>query len=527
MKSNPAASGVKTPASSGTGNSTAGTGAKNIPAGVGVKNRTDEYNTGIRTGDYKYGTKIVKNTTNSALEDQSASVRNYAPAIGAYEASDGAMASNSGIGAGAIVDAGKSAVILFSYNLDSDDVARRLPFYQDAQAEWKSRGLATTLVTNVTIPDFKRLGGYDVIVIAGHGTTYAGLPVTILSETPSDANLAEYSADLKMHRIACVGIVGNGSRYVVFSKMIGDAYHAKDLAGSLVFSESCEMAGRNGMISDKWHDAFGSKSASSFVAVNNTIRAEYCRNFMKSWVDGLIDGETAAASFRDAAAEYGANDGQPAPYKAVPHLFGDRDALLIDNLANGLYELDSSPQYWKTVGDTRIIQKLGGLYPTEGSKMAFISTGIGSSSGGPQVFYDGTRGSFIQQTFMVPENASLLEFDYNMVSEEPSFIYQYKDYRGSEFNDAFIGEIIQGDGTKIRILNESVNGSDWIAAPLEKVKLTIGQDGGRPPYQTGWQKGSADLTPYQNTVITIRFTVFDRGDRAYDTVGLVDNFVIK
>ena len=203
-------------------------------------------------------------------------------------------------------------------------------------------------------------------------------------------------------------------------------------------------------------------------------------------------------------------------------LVGNSSATLVNTeIANGGFELDSVPLYWNTMADVRIITKLGELSPTEGAKMAMLSTGIGAAKEDYILSFEGaTQGSILQQKIKLTDTVNTLTFDYNMVSEEP------QEYIGTQYDDTFIAEILDPNGKLLeQLVYESVNTSTW--KEVSGFKLTQGQISGRPAWQTGWETKSVDLKPYRGQVITLRFIVFDRGDALFDSAGLVDNVLIK
>lgn len=65
---------------------------------------------------------------------------------------------------------------------------------------------------------------------------------------------------------------------------------------------------------------------------------------------------------------------------------------------------------------------------------------------------------------------------------------------------------------------ESVNKSTWIR------NTSIDFYGGdSTAYHTGWKSFSIDVSAYQNQTIKIKFMVYDVGDSAYDSAGVLDN----
>ncbi|MCL2576456.1 MAG: S-layer homology domain-containing protein [Defluviitaleaceae bacterium] len=447
------------------------------------------------------------------------------------------------------------ALILWSFDLISDtNQSFRRPFYETLQNDWNSRGLQTTRIMGARVNHFRGMGDYNLIVFAGHGTTSANLPVWITSEVPTTASRNTFNLDIENNRIGEITTTHRSGTqtlretyYIIFPRFITDTYANGELTGSIVFSEACRFMGAHnsggGVVSETFPNAFLNRGAEVVIGFYNSVRAVYSREFMKTVVSELLEGNTARVAYDTAINKHGANDNQDAPRTAVPHFRGNDDAMLIfvgvrngsfeDGYIGGIINFGNRLRYWNRVGDVRNVMWLGGLLglrPTDGNRMALLSTGIGSSRNNVGQFYDGTQGSLIQQTFRVPNNATTLSFDYNFISEEPSFLPEHIDWRGSSYDDAFIAEIIAMDGgNTTRIVNESVNISNWISSPITSFRLTIGNTSGngRPPYHIGWQSKEVDLTPYRGQVITLRFMVFDRGDQIFDSVGLVDNIKVN
>lgn len=404
----------------------------------------------------------------------------------------------------------------------------RRDFYVGIETDWESKGLTTEIDTNVSVDDIKNLRDYEVIVFSGHGVYYThryGLlwlqsitePVWCLNETANVDNDKRYSADLKKKRI-----VKANNTYYVFPSLIRDSYGENDLGNSFVFSESCEFMGKSGNVVESMPDAFISRSAKAVVGFHNSVYAIYCRELMNGYVTELISGETAQNAFNKAVDENGENHNvwyeETYPDKQVPNvpiayplLRGDTLATLFNtNILNGNFEMSMSLTHWNTFGDTRVISKLGDISPTSGAKMAILTTGIGSAEAD---YLAGTEGSVVFQTIKLAGDVSTLSFDYNVVSEEP------EEFVGSEFDDTFKVEILDGDGSVVeQVVLETVNSATWI--PVGGINF---EDGDDTVYQTGWRNILFDISSYKNQLVTIRFIVFDVGDSIYDTAAVVDN----
>lgn len=53
------------------------------------------------------------------------------------------------------------------------------------------------------------------------------------------------------------------------------------------------------------------------------------------------------------------------------------------------------------------------------------------------------------------------------------------------------------------------------------------EGGDMTAYETGWEKGKMDVSPYQGKTVTISFVVYDKGDKIYDSACLLDNVILK
>ena len=258
-----------------------------------------------------------------------------------------------------------------------------------------------------------------------------------------------------------------------------------------------------------------SASAEAVIGFHNSVMADYSRELMKTYIDALIEGETASEAFTTAREEHGYDDDfflrEWYGPVATPHFSGEASATLIPvGIKNGDFEASSTATSWNYSGDTRVITKLGPLEAQSKSKMAIISTGIGS---GESSYLNGTEGSILQQTFKVTNDNSKVSFTYNVVSEEP---YEYV---GSQYDDTFEAELLDSQGKVIEVVaKETVNTSVWHSVS------GIDFDGGdQTAYHTSWKTVTYDLSDYVGETVTLRFKVYDKGDSIYDTAVLIDN----
>ena len=169
----------------------------------------------------------------------------------------------------------------------------------------------------------------------------------------------------------------------------------------------------------------------------------------------------------------------------------------------------STPLSWKCTGDVRVLSKLGDDIIPYDSRMAFLSTGIGSKE---ESYISGTQGSSMSQIVKVG-SYSTLSFNYDVVSEEP------EEWVGSIYNDKFEIQILdENDNILSSEIIEAVNTSTWYSVS------GINFDGGDDTvYHTGWATKTIDISNYQNKIIQVRFLVYDVGDSIYDTATVLDN----
>ncbi len=124
----------------------------------------------------------------------------------------------------------------------------------------------------------------------------------------------------------------------------------------------------------------------------------------------------------------------------------------------------------------------------------------------------------------VPPSAKSFSFDFNFMSSE------YPEWVGTQFNDKFLvildsqkfkGNVsFDSKGNCISINNAFFtvcNGCSKGAAALQGTGYENGIGGG-----TGWLTTTSPVTPGET--ITVRFIIFDEGDRIYDSAVLIDNF---
>ena len=418
-----------------------------------------------------------------------------------------------------------NAVILWSFNQAWDNDSYRRPFYQSTEADWESAGVDTDVIWDTIVEDYKKLDDYEIIVFSGHGA-YTGYKPSSFSEKKYMSSLLLhekatqekdnfYKNDLKLYRIGKIQVNG-GTMYAILPNFWSYYYKDGDLDGSFIFAENCEFHGKNGDVHKDMSNALTNLSAEAVIGFHNSVMADYSRELMKEYIDKLIDGGLSSTAFNNAKTIHGENDyfagRENIGPTAYPIFCGNESASLVEtDFDNGSFEEGISQGGWKKQGDVRAISKLGDLVPIHGSRLALITTGIGS---GESHYEEATEGSLLYQTFKVLSGAKTLSFVYNVVSEEPM------EYVGSQFDDKFKVEI-KCEGQTSLISEDSVNQAGW--HPIDNIDF----DGGdTTTYHTRWKKVNYDISDYQNKTVTLRFIVYDVGDSIYDTAALVDNITI-
>ncbi|HBN57400.1 MAG TPA: hypothetical protein DD414_11560 [Lachnospiraceae bacterium] len=433
-----------------------------------------------------------------------------------------------------------------SFETDSEKIEYRTGFYNTLKSKWDEAGLKTTLDTNVTVDDYKRLEDYNVVCISTHGSMYGSQsPAICLSQKQSGGDSEKYAAELKGQQIAVV----NGSYWILPAFFTGQ-YGADALGDTFVFSECCMALGKGqGGNSSAYNysmaHAFTGRGAKAYIGFHNSVFADYSRGFMEEYVDQLIEGMTSQEAYDAAVEKYGDDHEEwynahssstlkeyyegngetydPSLHIAYPVHNGNPDAVLVNNgLQNGGFEQYNSsttaPKAWSCMGDVRTMTQLGEIRPygeDEGNKrMAMITTGIGSKKSAE--FEGGTEGSMLSQTFLVPDDASKIRFDYNFISEEPM------EFVGSIFDDSFGVQISEGGNTVLEKTYESINTSEW-----KKVEGIDFAGGDTTAFHTDWKTAEMDVSAYCGKVITLRFIIYDVGDQIYDSACVIDNVMLQ
>ena len=438
------------------------------------------------------------------------------------------------------------AIILNSFPVFENDpimIDYRTTFYENLRTEWNNAGMNTTLIVNPTVDTYKNIDEYEAVCISTHGVLSNRSPAILLGEVASIVKDLHYYSELKDHQIGKF----NGY-YCIYPRFFTVQFSENDLADSFVFSECCMSLGKgNGSNGNNYNysmaNAFLGRGAKAYVGYHNSVFADYSRGMMRIFFNELLDGKTSGQAFNAAVALFGANHQvwfenthsyslqyfiehvqdhpetfNPLVHVAYPVRMGDVNATLLNNgLLNGSFEdydaVTSSPDNWQSFGDVRTLTRLGDITPAHLSRMAIVTSGIGAQSSG--VFENGTEGSMMYQTFVVPQNVSTITIRYNFVSEEPM------EWVGSEYDDAFVIRFYQAGEIFYEEVHESINSSTWYDAP------GVNFNGGdNTAFQTGWKTVTFNISALRGQALTLGLVIYDVGDQIYDSAVLVDGITL-
>ncbi len=237
-----------------------------------------------------------------------------------------------------------NAIIYYAF--DDTVNSSRYPYYTIMQESWNEHGLATTLDTDVTLADLKRMEDYDLCILSSHGAYYTyttgwfiferthTAPILVLREESDFWKDLRYGIDLLTHRVIKVNGV-----YCITPEFFSDNYRNGELNGTIVFSETCEFFGGNNILDLSMSTALLDAGASVVVGFVNNVYAIYARNILWGTVNRLIMGDNILQAVDTAAAAYGADDvywylsqggTRPHRYAAFAIIHGDDTAVLYD-----------------------------------------------------------------------------------------------------------------------------------------------------------------------------------------------------
>ena len=363
-----------------------------------------------------------------------------------------------------------------------------------------------------TVEDFKNMGDYGIILISSHGDSfYNGLlslwedrfgwngvwgQVILHSNmkvTPENRIL--YEDDLKKGRL----VLWYGD-YGITPSFIKK--YSGNFPNSFVYMSICR-----GAWNDTFAKAFLGKGAAVFLGYDEYVSVSFCESIGPQLLTNLFQkGSSLHEEFVSGQKDpiILASAKHPAEFKLIG---SDQVSLETASFIDGGYESGNISQAWKTEGDARIITTLGSFSPTEGNKMAIISTGLGFT----------TDSGELSQMICLPSDACTISFDWNFFSEE------FMEYVGSKYQDSFTATISErNDSSNSKILlNEYI---DSLSEQVTNVENSFDEG---DVYATGWKTVSNDIPEsLKGKKVNIKFFATDVGDSDFDTAVLIDNIKI-
>jgi hypothetical protein len=360
---------------------------------------------------------------------------------------------------------------------------------------------------------FKGLENYGMVLIASHGDTlFGGLgdayhpewdwPTTdaqavVLTGTKlGSINLRRWERDLRMGRMA---IFPEGALGVLPSYF---TQYSVRLPQSVVYVGTCRSTANESLSS-----ALLERGAGAVFGFDGYVDSGFAGDVGFELFSSLLAGQTIADAFLPNQQD----GGTPAAFFTVD---GETSlSLATGPIVNRSFEVQSgflaSVAGFTVDGDGRIIGNLGLTYPTDGARMALVSTGLGLTK---------KSGSFSQPVCLPPlppgATTITLEYDWNFFSEE------FLEYCDSQFQDFFRVSFGDAELQNVKIM-DLCNDPGVTLTPAD---VEFDQGG---VYMTGWTHQTVDLTSLAGTTATLTFAAGDVGDSIFDTVILVDNVRLK
>lgn len=429
--------------------------------------------------------------------------------------------------------------VLYLIAFDGSD-GRDMSVYESDKAILEEAGATVTLNYSPSYLDYQTCltDGYDIVVFSGHGTCDASIPQfrmqTLISVNVNDVEAREFYNEESRKGYIAFAIDpeerdGDPESYPIMltDDFFAGVYSGCDNTNTIVLSECCMAFGRNDEVAQLYYDGLAYNLDSIGVRFTagffNSIDANYSRDFCRNFILLMNSGCSAIEAFDGTVAIVGENDESydHNGHIAYPDYYGDGSYIFsMGTVQNASFEYFGSVYgpvnyqniyNWSYTGDVKPISNLtSSIMPTDGDYMAMITTGIGS---GESSYYASSEGSIMTQTFRLPENATNVYFDVNMVSEEPM------EWLGSRYDDSFEVLLIYTEtGYERVVYTNSINTAEW------DTSVNTNFDGGdNTVYQTGWETVCIDVSAYAGMRVSLVFVVYDVGDSAYDTAVLIDN----
>ncbi|MEA2699680.1 MAG: hypothetical protein QOI66_3951 [Myxococcales bacterium] len=416
---------------------------------------------------------------------------------------------------------------------------------------------------DVTIDRLRQLTRHGLVFLTMHGTSYDDLPGTpaakqlpaheflLTAEKVTPESLRKYELELKTVQMAIGPVVAGTRRFFITPKFI-DALPGR-FQNSFIYVGACRS-----FWNGEFAAAFLRKGAAAYFGYSDMVKSAFAYQTGKAFLQCLLDGRNDDGSSKStadcftaeqhdegsgdekravqwpASAAWGASNGSklPAPVPVIHHpayfKMLARQPVTIASVASlrnaGFEEVDrsnaASPQStaWLSHGDARVMSKLGGYNPTDGTKMGLISTGLGFTQ---------TNGE-LYQTFCVPAGTAQLSYDWNFISAE--FKSYCNDPKYQDNLKVTIEETDAAGATTVLQAMKIGDLCDTVVDSLFKVPDYGYIDNDGKTYATGWKHfGPFDVSKWAGAPknITLRFSLNDLGDSLYDTVVLLDNITLQ
>jgi len=352
---------------------------------------------------------------------------------------------------------------------------------------------------------FESLDRYGMVLITSHGDTFfqdlgdayrpewswssAGAQSVVLTGTTlGAANLEDWERDLRLGRMA---VLPDGVAAILPAFVSG---HNVRFPSSLVYVGACRSSSNITMAS-----AFFGRGAVTYFGYEGYVASSFARDRGVELFTNLLAGNTSSQALTP-----GLTDGGSPP--SVLTMRGGADTVVSQGLVlNGGFEAGNgfagSVPGFSVLGNGRVVGGLGSTIPTEGGRMALISTGLGFTT---------AAGSITQPVCLppLPPGATTwtLSYDWNFFSEE------FLEFCGSICQDSFqvefAGNVLQA--TTIDDLCGSVTPAD----------VSFDKGG---VYSTGWRTQTVDVTAFAGTSGMLSFAAHDVGDSIFDSAILIDH----
>jgi len=408
-------------------------------------------------------------------------------------------------------------------------LSQKVLIYAPYEADWDPFNEGPALVTalnnsaldfsitylrnqQATVAALQGMAQYGLVILATHGSGGEWILTGQVATAQGNQTYAALLKDGQLGTFTNITIGTTGSTattkatvYAATSKFVANL--PGTFPQSLVVNNSCESTK-----TAKLSGAFLAKGAQTYFGHSEIVMSDFAVDRVVELIGGML-----AEGLPPVKDVFVPGQVDP-PYNAVWQFVGNEELRFSDDFINGDFEFGNL-QGWTTVGDGRVITRLGFLAPYEGSFMGIISTGLGFTE---------TSGA-IYQSFTVADTVSTITLHWNFLSEE------FLEFIGSMFQDYFRISITDGNGATTVLFSRTV---DQIAAAFQctdeggpncsliPVSPGIIFDQG-DVWMTGWQTLTLNLAPYRGQTVTIKFEAGDVGDSIFDTAVLLDGMVVQ